>query len=125
MNKAILIGRVAGEIVLRYSGEELAIASFTIAADRPPKKDGTKAADFPRVAVFGKQAENCQRFLEKGSRVAVEGRIQTGSYTKQDGTKVYTTEVVAERVEFIDFRGNETQTEQRTEFEPVPDDLPF
>lgn len=125
MNKALLIGRIAGDVVLRYSSDDLAIASFTIAADRPPKKDGTKSADFPRVAVFGKQAENCQRFLEKGSRVAVEGRIQTGSYTKQDGTKVYTTEVVAERVEFIDFRGNETQTEKADAFEPVPDDLPF
>ncbi|MBQ1195046.1 MAG: single-stranded DNA-binding protein [Clostridia bacterium] len=122
MNKALLIGRIAGDVVLRYSSEELAIASFTIAADRPPKKDGTKSADFPRVTVFGKQAENCQRFLEKGSRVAVEGRIQTGSYTKQDGTKVYTTEVVAERVEFIDFK---LEANTRTDFEPVPDDLPF
>ena len=54
MNKAFLIGRVAGDVVLRYSSEDLAITSFTIAADRPPKKDGTKSADFPRVAVFGK-----------------------------------------------------------------------
>lgn len=125
MNKVILIGRLTADVALRYTGDELAIGAFTVAIDRPPKRDGTKEADFPRVTVFGKQAELCDKYLEKGARVAVEGRIQTGSYTKSDGAKVYTTDVVAERVEFIDFKEDKARTAQRAEFEPVADDLPF
>lgn len=67
------------------------------------QEDGTKETDFPRITVFGRQAENCEKYLKKGRMVAVEGRIQTGSYTNKDGNKVYTTDVVANRVEFIDW----------------------
>lgn len=103
MNTVILIGRLTRDAEVRYTKDNMAIARFSLAIDRPPKKDGTKEADFPGIVVFGKSAENCEKYLAKGRMVAIEGRIQTGSYTKQDGTKVYTTEVVANRVEFLDW----------------------
>ena len=141
MNKVQLLGRITRDIELRYTQDGTAIATFAIAIDRPPRKDGTKGADFPRCVVFGKQAENCERFLEKGSRVAIDGRLQTGSYEK-DGAKVFTTDVVAERVEFIDFKQSNDrapaqqnydtpqnyaqQNFQNVTFEDVTDDnLPF
>lgn len=124
MNKAILIGRVTRDIEIRYTNDNLAVATFSMGIDRPPRRDGTKEADFPKVIVFGKQAENCERFLEKGARVGVEGRIQTGSYTNKNGDKVYTTEVIAERVEFIDFKAKDRNPGGG--FEAVTDDnLPF
>ena len=79
----------------------MAVATFTVAIDRPVRAGKDKQTDFPRVTVFGKQAENCERFLTKGRLVGVQGRIQTGSYTR-DGNIVYTTDVVADRVEFLE-----------------------
>ena len=81
----------------------MAICRFAVAIDRPPRQNGEKQTDFPNVVVFGKQAENCERFLAKGRLVGVQGRIQTGSYTNKDGATVYTTEVVADRVEFLEW----------------------
>jgi single-strand DNA-binding protein len=81
----------------------MAIASFSLAIDRPVAAGKEKQADFPRVTVFGKQAETCERYLAKGRMVAVQGRIRTGSYKNREGATVYTTEVVADRVEFIDW----------------------
>ena len=103
MNSVQLIGRLTRDPELRYTGDQRAIASFTIAIDRPPRQDGTKEADFPRITVFGKQAENCGKYLTKGRLVGIEGRIQTGSYTNRNGDKVYTTDVVANRVEFLEW----------------------
>ena len=123
MNKTLLIGRLTKDPEIRYTNDNLAIASFTLAIDRPPRRDGTKEADFPRVIVFGKQAESCEKYIAKGSRVAVEGRLQTGNYTNKNGEKVYTTEILAERVEFIDFK-ERSQTWQG--FEDISDeDLPY
>lgn len=76
-----------------------AMTTFTLAVNRPFSRE--KEADFLRIVVYGKPAENCNQYLSKGSRVCVKGRIQTGSYTKQDGTKVYTTDIVADEVEFL------------------------
>jgi len=103
MNSVVLIGRLTKDPEVRYTGEQMAVASFTVAIDRPQRADKEKVTDFPRVTVFGKQAENCERFLKKGRLVAIEGRIQTGSYTNKDGQKVYTTDVVANRVEFLEW----------------------
>jgi single-strand DNA-binding protein len=104
MNSVVLIGRLTRDPEVRYVPEsQMAIATFTVAIDRPPRKDGTKQADFPRVTVFGKQAESCERYLAKGRLVGVQGRIQTGSYTNKDGQTVYTTDVVADRVEFLEW----------------------
>lgn len=101
MNVVALIGNLTREPEVRYTNNNMAIASFSIAINRPPKKDGTEGgADFPRITVFGKQAENVERFLHKGSKVGIVGKIQTGSYEK-DGQRVYTTDIVADRVEFL------------------------
>jgi single-strand DNA-binding protein len=81
----------------------MAVAGFTLAIDRPVTAGKEKQADFPRVTVFGKQAETCERYLVKGRLVAVQGRIRTGSYQNKEGATVYTTEVVADRVEFLDW----------------------
>ena len=105
MNSVQLIGRLTKDPEVRYtSGSQMAVASFTIAIDRPTRQDGgEKQTDFPRITVFGRQAENCEKYLRKGLRVAIEGRIQTGSYQNRNGDTVYTTDVVANRVEFIDW----------------------
>lgn len=111
MNVVALIGNITRDPEVRYTNDHMAIASFSIAINRPPKKDGTEGgADFPRVTVFGKQAENCERFLHRGSKVGIIGKIQTGSYEK-DGQRVYTTDIVADRVEFLG-RPQETNAAQ-------------
>jgi single-strand DNA-binding protein len=101
MNSVILIGRLVRDPETRYTADQMAIVSFTVAVDRPVAADKEKQTDFPRVTVFGKQAENCERYLTKGRRVAVQGRIRTGSYKNKEGATVYTTEVIGERVQFL------------------------
>ena len=86
----------------------MAVATFTIAIDRPQRQGEAKQTDFPRVTVFGRQAETCEKYLKKGRLVAIQGRIQTGSYTNKNGDTVYTTDVVANRVEFIDWGNNQS-----------------
>ena len=104
MNSVVLIGRLTRDPEVRYTaGTQMAVCTFTIAIDRPVRAGGEKQTDFPRITVFGKQAENCERFLAKGRLVGIQGRIQTGSYTNKDGTTVYTTDVVADRVEFLEW----------------------
>ncbi len=103
MNNVVLIGRLTRDPDVRYTSTQLAIARFSLAIDRGKDREGNdRGADFPSVVVFGKQAENCERYLAKGKLVAIQGRIQTGSYEK-DGRKIYTTEVVAERVKFLEW----------------------
>lgn len=97
MNAVQLIGRLTKDPEIRYAEGQMAIARFTVAIDRPPR-DGKKEADFPNVVVFGKQAENCGKYTAKGKLIGIEGRIQTGSYTNKNGDKVYTTDVIANRV---------------------------
>lgn len=110
MNSVNLTGRLVRDPELRYTQSQMAICSFTLAVDRQRKKDDPNAqpADFPRCIAFGKTAENMHKFLHKGSKVGVEGRIQTGSYKKQDGTTVYTTDVIANHVEFLDSKQQST-----------------
>ncbi len=104
MNSVVLIGRLTRDPELRYTaGSQMAVATFTVAIDRPVRSGGEKQTDFPRVTVFGKQAENCEKYLAKGRLVGVQGRLQTGSYTNKDGATVYTTDVVADRVEFLEW----------------------
>lgn len=102
MNRASICGRLTADPEVRYSGDT-AIASFTIAVDRMKKKDGTRETDFIRCKAFGNLANVAERFLLKGNRAIVEGRIETGSYTDREGRKVYTTEVNADRIEVIDW----------------------
>ena len=104
MNSVQLIGRLTRDPDVRYtSGSQMAVATFVLAIDRPTRQGEEKKADFPRITVFGKQAETCEKYLVKGRKVAVEGRIQTGSYQNKDGNTVYTTDVVANRVEFLEW----------------------
>ena len=106
MNSVSLIGRLTRDPDVRYSaGTQTAVARFTLAVDRQRTvKEGEQSADFISIVCFGKTAELVEKYITKGRLVGVTGRIQTGSYDK-DGQKVYTTDVIADRVEFLD-RGN-------------------
>lgn len=112
MNSVVLIGRLVRDPELRYlPNGGMAVTRFSIAVDKQLSRDkkqemeskGQPTADFINIVVWGKQGENCANYLKKGRNVALQGRIQTGSYTAQDGTKRYTTDVVAEKVQFIDW----------------------
>lgn len=110
MNKIILTGRITKEFELRYTREGKAFTSFNLAVDKNLSKDkkqeleasGKATADFPRVIVWGSQAENLAKYMKKGSKILVEGRIQTGRYQASSGDTVYTTDVLAEHVEFLE-----------------------
>lgn len=101
MNKAILIGRLTRDPETSYSkkGDGISCARFTLAVDRRVKDSGT---DFIPVVTFGKTAEFAEKYLTKGIKVSVVGRIQTGNYTDQKGNTHYTTDVIAEEVEFCE-----------------------
>lgn len=105
MNKVVLMGRLTRDPEVRYSqgDSSLAIARYTLAVDRRFKRDGDEqTADFINCVSFGKSAEFAEKYYHKGIKIAVSGRIQTGSYTNKDGVKVYTTEVVVEEQEFAE-----------------------
>ena len=108
MNKVILMGRLTRDPEVRYSqgANSLAIARYTLAVDRRFRREGEATADFIGCVAFGKQAEFAERYLRQGVKIAVTGRIQTGSYTNRDGQKVYTTEVVVEEQEFAESKGS-------------------
>ena len=101
MNSVILIGRLARDPELSYTPQQIACCKFTIAVDRPRREGQDQGADFIRITVWNKQAENCDRYLSKGRQVAIMGRIQSGSYKDRNGQTIYTTDVVADRVEFL------------------------
>lgn len=131
MNNVNLIGNLTRDVELRTTDSGMSIARFSLAINRGKDKDGNdRGADFPNIVVFGKQAENCNKYLGKGKKVAIQGHLQTGSYEKSDGTKVYTTDVIADRVEFLEW-GEKTSTGTSSEtevagFEPFADeDIPF
>ena len=123
MNNVALIGRLTRNPELRYTTSQMAVATFSVAIDRPRRADREKETDFPRVTGFGKQAENCEKFLAKGMMVAIQGRLQTGSYTNKNGDKVFTTDVVAERVEFIEWK-DAKQSNGTTKATFNDDDIP-
>lgn len=104
MNKWIGIGRLTRDPEVRYTqgNESMAIARYTLAVDRRFKRDGEATADFINCVAFGKAAEFTEKYLTKGTKIAVTGRIQTGSYTNKDGQTVYTTDVVVEEQEFAE-----------------------
>ena len=107
MNKVILLGRLTKDPDVRQSqgAEPVTIARYTLAVDRRQKKqEGQQAADFISCVAFGKAGEFAEKYLHKGTKICVSGRIQTGSYTRQDGQKVYTTDVVVELQEFCEGR---------------------
>lgn len=106
MNKVILIGRLARDPEMRTTGSGIAVTRFTVAVSRPfNPQNGQPQTDFINCVAWRRQAENIAKYCNKGSQVAVEGRIQTGSYDAQDGSKRYTTEVVADSVQFLETKG--------------------
>lgn len=117
MNKVILLGRLTREPETRWSAGDnaLAISRYTLAVDRRFHKDGEPSADFINCVVFGKGAEFAEKYLRQGTKIAVSGRIQTGSFTNREGKKVYTTEVVVEDQEFAQSKGDDDPKEKPTE----------
>ena len=123
MNKVILMGRLTRDPEVRYSqGEQAtAIARYTIAVDRRFKRDGDQqTADFIQCVAFGRLGEFAEKYLRKGTKVVVTGRIQTGSYTNKDGQKVYTTDVVVEETEFVESKNASSNTTKDTSTYSAP-----
>ena len=113
MNKVILLGRLTRDPDVRYSSgpDPKAVARYTLAVDRRFKQEGQQNTDFISCVAFGRQAEFAEKYLRKGTKIALTGRIQTGSYTNREGNKVYTTDVVIEEQEFAESKSNETRTQ--------------
>jgi single-strand DNA-binding protein len=132
MNKVILIGRLTADPEVRYSQGEnaTAVARYRLAVDRRYKKEGEQEADFISCVAFGKNGEFVEKFLKKGMKIGVSGRIQTGSYEK-DGVKHYTTDVIVEEHDFCESRGSgqAAQTTDDGGFMDIPgsidDEIPF
>ena len=120
MNKVILIGRLTDEPDVKYN-DELAIARYTLAVERTFKKDGDTGVDFIRCKAFGKNGQFAEKYLTKGKKIAIEGRIQTGSYENKKGEKVFTTDIIVSQQEFVESKNNEMVTHQA---EPKPEPTP-
>ena len=115
MNKVFLIGRLTRDPELRYTGSNVAVASFSLAVNRPfQNQNGVREADFINIVMWRKQAETAKKYLTKGSLISIEGRIQTRNYDGADGKKVYVTEVVADNFEFLETKGQKSNA-------PMPD----
>lgn len=113
MNKVFLVGRLARDPELRYSSSNTASMRCAIAVDRQFVREGEeRGADFINIVAFGQRAETMKKYLVKGSQIAIDGRIQTGSYDAQDGRKVYTTDVIVENFQFLDTKGSRPVSEQ-------------
>ena len=109
MNKVILMGRLTRDPSISYTQansaqESTCVARYALAVDRRFNRDGERKADFISCVAFGRQAEFAEKYLRKGTKIAITGRIQTGSYTNRDGQKVYTTDVIVEEQEFAESR---------------------
>lgn len=113
MNSVELVGNITKDPELRYTKDNVAVVSFNIAINRI-----NEGVDFIPIKVFNKQAENCKKYLKKGFKVAIEGSIRTGSYEKEDGTKIYTTEIMANRVHFLSSNTNAQETQKQVQNEP-------
>lgn len=110
MNRVVLVGRLTKDPDLRYTPAGVAVATFTLAVNRPFKNaQGEQEADFINCVVWRKPAENVANFLKKGSMAGVDGRIQTRNYEDNDGKRVFVTEVVAESVQFLDPKNNNVE----------------
>ena len=112
MNKVFLIGRLTRDPELRYSASNTAVMRCAIAVDRTFVREGEeRGADFINIVAFGSRAETMNKYLSKGSKIAVEGRIQTGSYDDKDGKKVYTTDVLVDGFDFCDSRNSSNDSQ--------------
>jgi single-strand DNA-binding protein len=142
INNVTLVGRLTKDPELKYTPSSVAVTNFTLAVNRPFKTNGENEADFINITVWRKPAENAANFLKKGSLAGVTGSIQTRNYEGSDGKRVYVTEVVADRVQFLDSKGSgqtnnnqsKPQGSNRVDEDPfsgtgqidiTDDDLPF
>lgn len=126
MNKIILLGRLTKDPEVRYTPNSKCVAQFTLAVDRPfAGQDGQREADFINVVVWNKTAEVVGNHVQKGHRLLVEGRLQIRNYTAQDGSKRYVTEVIADRVEFIERKDKNASDAQSADFSSVGEAAPF
>ena len=128
MNKVVLLGRLTRDPEVRYTqgNEPMAVARYSLAVDRQGKKDENKQnADFISCVAFGKRGEFAEKYLHKGTKIVVCGRLQTGSYTAQDGTKRYTTDVVVDEHYFCETKGTtrEAPTTDEDGFMSIPDNV--
>lgn len=110
MNRIIITGRLTDQPQLRYTQSNKAFARFTLAVNRQKKQDGTQETDFINCIAWDKTAELICNYLSKGSFIGVEGRLQTGTYEKADGSRGYTTDVLVQNIEFLEKKKSETQT---------------
>lgn len=135
MNNVCLVGRLTRDPDVRCAQSGIAVTRFNIAIDRRFKKDGEQTTDFINCISFGKTAEFIEKYFSKGQRIGLTGRIQTGSYTSKEGQRVYTTDVIAENVEFVESKRQDEQNDKPVEsnigdgFISIPDgideELPF
>lgn len=136
MNRVILMGRLTKNPEIKYAGKEndMAVARYTLAVNRRYKREGEQEADFISCVTFGKSAEFAQKYLRKGIRIVISGRISTGNYKDKDGKTIYTTDVIVEEHEFAQNKESNPSSETEKEagndsdgFMNVPDDeeIPF
>ena len=135
MNRVILMGRLTKNPEIKYAGKDndMAVARYTLAVNRKYKRDGEQEADFISCVTFGKSAEFAQKYLHKGMRIVIGGRISTGNYKDKDGKTIYTTDVIVEEHEFAQNKDNgigadssETSKTDKDGFMEAPDgEIPF
>lgn len=131
MNSVQLVGRLTRDPEMRYTDGGSSIARFSLAVDRRYKSENGPTADFLNCVAFGRTAEFIEKYFRKGMRMGCQGRIQTGSYTNNDGQKVYTTDVVVESCEFVESKASQQPEENNNGFGPadengfmnIPDDI--
>lgn len=119
MNSVQLVGRFTRDPEVRYTDGGSTIARFSLAVDRRYKSENGPTADFPNCVAFGNTAEFIEKYFRKGMRMGCQGRIQTGSYTNNDGQKVYTTDVVVESCEFVEAKASQQSEENNDGFGPA------
>ena len=123
MNKVVLVGRLTAKPELRYTPQNTAYIRFSVAVNRNfTNADGKRDADFINVVAWRKQAETISRYFDKGNLIALEGRLQTGSYDDKDGNKRYTVDVALENFEFVESKAAREQSSGSSKYEPTPYD---
>lgn len=129
MNSVLITGRLVKNVECKYTQSQMAVAQFTVAVNRPKRNGEDNGADFPRCIAFGKTAENLEKFTSKGRLIAVQGRIQTGSYKNKNGETIYTTDVVADRIEFLEWKKRDAEPYEAEDpadsFAALDEDIPW
>lgn len=117
INRTVIVGRLVVDPELRFTPSGIASCKFRVAVNRPFKNEGEQQADFISCVAWRKQAENLANFMKKGSLIGLEGRIQTGSYEGQEGKRVYTTDVVADSIQFLEPRNSTGSSHGMTDYQ--------